>query len=802
MKIVRFLITFLITISLTVGLNYKIGDIPPMGKFLDPFNGFWKNAEIGQPEDQNFNLSALQDPVEVVYDEHMIPRIFARNEQDLYFMQGYITAYHRLWQMEIQALSAAGRISEIVGSRALAFDRLQRRKGLPYGAKNALKAIRRDNHLYPLLLRYTEGVNTLIEELDYADYPIEYKILNYKPELWTPLKTMYLLMYMSDMLSTHEEDLENTNTLQVLGKDTFDLMFPDREPGNVPIIPPGTEWEFEPLEIARKDLDYYQELVNTTIPKPNPNNGSNNWVLGSSKTARGNPLLANDMHLSLNLPSIWFLMQLSAPGINVFGGTIPGALGVIVGFNDSISWGVTNAQRDVVDWYNIEYRDHEKKEYKYDNKWLKTQKVIEEFNIRGEGPFYDTIFFTHYGPVVYDQNFPTSKQVMNYAMKWTGHDESQEQKAFYLLNKAGNYDTFVDAIRLFDCPAQNFVFASVQKDIAALVNGKFPLKWKEQGKFLMNGANSAHEWQDIIPREHNPHSLNPERDYLFSANQYPVDSTYPYYIYDTQYEMFRNRRIQNQLEEIQQARPEEMMVLQNDNYNLKAEMSLPFFLNHLDTLNLSAQAREVYAGLKKWNYYNDIEQSAPSVYEVWWRMFYRELWQDFRLDSLPLNKPGPYHTIQMLQDQPELLFTLNPVNDPEQQLTQLIQTTYQQAIDSVSQWSEVKQQDYNWGRFKSTGIMHILGLEAFSHPDVAVGGYDHIINANDERHGASFRIIMEMSHPVKAWTIFPGGQSGNPGSKFYDNYIDRWRNGKYLEVSIMDPNTKADNILFTHNFQP
>ena len=441
-------------------------------------------------------------------------------------------------------------------------------------------------------------------------------------------------------------------------------------------------------------------------------------------------------------------------------------------------------------------------EYRYDNKWLKSQKHIEEIIIRNEEPFYDTIYFTHYGPVVYEENFPAGSYIENYAMKWTAHNPSFEQKTLYLLNRGRNYDDFVNALQYFECPAQNFVFASVDNDIAMHVQGKFPLKWEGQGRFLLNGANSAHEWQDIIPFSHNPSIINPPQNFLSSANQIPVDSTYPYYVYDFHYEDFRNRRINSRLNELENVRAEEMMALQTDNYNLKAALSLPTMLDNLDTLSLSTTEQEFYSLLKDWGYYNNANLEAPSVYELWWNNFYNLLWDEFDNNSIALNKPEHYNTINFL-NQENPIFT-DVVNTPENEtLEDLFRDSFVQTIDSLKIWEELNEKQYEWGQFKSTSLLHLLKIKSFSRENVNVGGYKHIVNANNERHGVSIRIIVELSDPVKAWTVYPGGQSGNPGSPYYDNFVDEWSRGRYLQVLFLqEVSQNESDLLFTQYLEP
>ncbi|MEN9525856.1 MAG: hypothetical protein RLZZ256_1240, partial [Bacteroidota bacterium] len=233
---------------------------------------------------------------------------------------------------------------------------------------------------------------------------------------------------------------------------------------------------------------------------PDPSNGSNNWVLAGSKTRSGAPILCNDPHLELSLPSIWYEMQLQGPNSNVYGVSLPGSPYVIIGFNDSIAWGVTNSQRDVKDYYRIKFKDDSRTEYWFDGQWRKSKIRIEAIEVKGKGTIYDTVAYTIMGPVMFDASFTdTLAKGENLAVRWTGHDASNEGRTFYQLNRAKNYDEYEAAIQHFACPGQNFVFASKTGDIAIWQQGKFPARWPDQGLYIMPGEDSTFFWQGYIP---------------------------------------------------------------------------------------------------------------------------------------------------------------------------------------------------------------------------------------------------------------------------------------------------------------
>ena len=808
MKFVRFIFALVLTIIFFSYFNFKNDEIPPLGKFLNPFVGFWQNGESDEIKLSGIIKSdKLKSIVKVQYDNEHIPHIFAENDYDVYFTQGYVTASDRLWQMDFQVLATEGRLSEVLGAKfgeknILEFDRTQRRKGLKYAAIRSLEGAASDTKLMEVLQAYSDGVNAYIDELSYKDYPIEYKMLDYEPKYWSPYRSMLLLKYMADMLSSWEADFENSNAMTLFGIEDFELLFPDKYSANDPIIPSEKRWDFKAVAPLDRVKEYPKIRKSDLIEKVDEKHGSNNFVVGRSRTLNGSVILANETDLSLNLPSIWYIAQLSAPGMNVYGSSLPGAPGVITGFTDSIAWGVTNAKRDVVDWYQIEFRNDQRKEYKYDNMWLKTEAIVERIDVRDDEPFYDTIIHTHYGPVVYDRNFKGESERANFAMKWTAHEESKELMTFYLLNRGKNYEDFVNALEYHCAPAQNFAFGAVNGDIAMWVNGRFPVKWETQGKFIMNGSDSRFEWGEDIPHAHKAHILNPDQGFLSSANQHPVDSTYPYYTYDYNYEMYRNRRINDRLRYLESFSVKDAMKLQNDNYNYRASESLPTMLNTLDTTKLDANALKYYSQLRKWDYFSEPKIVTPTMYEEWWNQLYDLIWDEFDDQSVALKKPRVFNTIRLINTDSLNKYFDKKTTTKVETLKDLLDESFAGMVGTLE---ERKQQNksLDWYSYKGSSVKHLLKLDPFSVNNVEVGGNKNIVNATSKSHGPSWRMIVELSADgVKAWGVYPGSQTGNPGHPGYAKYVTDWANGNYFKLNFLHGSEENNpNIIQTVIFK-
>ena len=795
MKYFKFFLSFTLLIAIFYLLNTKFGSIPAIGKFLYPTQGIWQNEASEATINANFNIKGFSNSVTVHYDKYLIPHIFAQNDTDLYKAQGYITAKHRLWQMDFQIRAAAGRLSEVIGVDAINYDKIQRRKGMVFGAENNLKVILDSPDNVAVLEAFRDGVNTYISSLEPKDYPVEFKLLDYKPEPWTLKKTALLLMFMTDMLAGGGDDLEYTNMLKKFGKERFDLLFPDFFQDMDPVIPNDstwTNWQVNTPEVPKDDFIY--EYTKETIPKPHPDNGSNNWAISPEKSYSGNPILANDPHLGLNLPSIWFAMQLATPDKNTYGVTLPGSIGIIIGFNNNISWGVTNATRDVKDWYKITFKDGNRNEYLYDGSWKATTKTIEEIKVRGQKTVIDTVVYTHHGPVTYDATFKGRGDKIGYAMKWVGHLGGDITNTFIKLNEAKNYNDYKDAIKTYVAPAQNFAFSSNQGDIALWVQGKFPNKWKGQGKFLMDGSNPKHDWQSFIPQQHNAHIKNPKRGFVSSANQTPTDSTYPYYYFNDGYDTYRSRVINTFFRSKEKFNIQDFKDLHNNNYNLKAAEILPQMITSIEGVDLNEKERDVLDEIKSWDYYNDIGKTGPIIWSIWSRDLYRLVWDEMQGDSLAMESPYIFQTINMLKNYPNDEF-MDIIDTPKKETAQdLFLISFKDTVEHLDNLEES-----NWGDYKGTYVGHLLqGLPAFSRLNLPIGGDGGIVNATSRNHGPSWRMIVEMSSPPQAIGIYPGGQSGNPGSKYYDNFIDDWAAGTYMQLYFLQDASETQNIKFTH----
>lgn len=818
MRILRFLIALLLTASVVWLLQtpQSVGGntLPALGAFFNPFSGFWKNAEPakGFLYEKNMNLPGLKGKVEVVYDDLLVPHIFAENNEDAVRVQGYITAQHRLWQMDIATRKASGRLSEVLGERTLNIDRLARRRGMVFAAENNVLGWSKSPEGMSLLKAYAEGVNAYISQLSPADYPIEFKLLNYAPEPWSVLKTALVVEAMAETLCSGEDDLAATNSLTQFGRDTFDYLYPKWNPKQRPIIPDTGQWKDwnvlpPPAAPAigslsgvfeNNEIDFFQNKTPSDyIP------GSNNWAVASTNTASGHPLLCNDPHLNLTLPSIWFQIQMHTPEQNVYGVSLQGVPGVIIGFNENLAWGVTNVGHDVADWYRLQWTNAERTKYSLDGEIREVQRKPEVINIKGKAPLLDTVRYTVWGPVVHD--FDPEHPLRDCALRWITHDQPDRtgMNVFMFLAAGKNYDDYRAALKGYDCPAQNFVFATRSGDIAITVQGKFPVRAPEQGRFVQDGSRWTNAWHDFIPAERVPAVKNPSRGFVFSANQHSTPPTYPYYYLGGDFDDDRGRHIYDRLSAMKNATTDSMKTVQLDNFSQRAADALPLMLRLLDLSRLDADGQKMADELAAWGFCYDADATAPPCYEVWFDSCYLKTWDEMtalREQKMRVLMPERWRFIEMLEKDTASVFFDHPATPQRETARDIVNEAF-----SLMQnyFRQNPQKRTGWGQFRGFTLKHIAQIDAFSRLDLVLGGHGSAPNAMTRTHGPSWRMIVELSDRVRGLGVYPGGQSGNPGSRWYDNMVDTWAKGEYYNLLFLSSlNETSDRILGRQTFSP
>lgn len=779
-----FILCTSISIILLVFLSRSIqlGDtrLPPLGDFLNPFTGFWNQAESGKAgSHETYSTDFLEDSINIEFDKRFVPHVFARNDADAFYAQGFLHAKHRLFQMDLTSRAMAGRLSELLGSRTLAQDVFARRINFPAAVENKYKSWSRHPDMMELAEAYVRGVNEYISRLKPKDYPIEYKLINGQPELWSLRKTVSISISLAATLNLNLSDFEHTNTLLSLGSKNFKKMFP---PFPDSLLPVDIEKQYYPdsvPELAPQIYDQFSYMPTENPMKNEPGVGSNNWAVNAILTKDSIPMVANDPHLPLNLPSIWYELQIHTPEYSTHGVSVPGMPSIVIGFNNYAAWGLTNAPIDVLDSYKIKWSDKKRGKYLLDGQEKSASLRTETIIVKGEENHVEEIYDTYWGPVLFADSLSQHQDI---AVKWMSRlpSEKCDFRALFNLMKARDLEDYQAALEHFYVPGQNIVFASTEDSIAITVQGKFPIKRPNQGRFIMDGSLTSNDWQGIIPMKDLPRMVNPERKYVISANEWPTYPEYPYY-YSGNFDQYRGRAIAGFLDTLPPLTVESMQLIQNSTFNLKAAEILPTLLQLLPA---KVSDQTLADSLVQWDYEYQANSPLPTFTELWIQECSDLTFDELKpSDTFPLLHPPAWRLGELLIQNPnDIIF--DRVNTPKVRETarNIVLTAWENAVDK---YRNIQPEKRKWGRFAGLSITHMLKIPEFSHLNLMTGGNGNTINAITKKNGPSWRMIVELARDsVSGHVIYPGGQSGNPGSKYYDNFIDDWLHGKYYKVQL------------------
>ena len=437
------------------------------------------------------------------------------------------------------------------------------------------------------------------------------------------------------------------------------------------------------------------------------------------------------------------------------------------------------------------FRSDTRQEYWFNGKWEKTRLREEKIKVKGGKTVLDTVAYTIFGPVVYDKSFsPEAANKRSIALRWTAHDPSNEGLMWFYLDRARNYDDYYNSLKNFVCPGQNMLFASKSGDIAIWQQAKFPARWLGQGLYIMPGEDSSYMWQGFIPQKENPHVINPERGFIASANQRPADSSYPYFI-PGNYITTRAITIAKRLEAMQNVSVKDMMNLQNDYYNTFASECLPLLLKFIKETEVS-DGRKYLEIVKSWDLQATPDSKGQTIFITWWDSLQKFIWAD-DFEKITTNKyiPESRTTLEALLKDSAFKYIDDTKTPEKEDLFDAVTIAYQRAVPQLQK--EEQAGTLEWSKHKDPTIFHILKtITAFARPGLNVGGDGNIINAITKSHGPSWRMIVQLSPITEAYAVYPGGQSGNPGSKYYDNFVDSWTKGEYFTLWMMRRSDATD----------
>ncbi|HYK73191.1 MAG TPA: penicillin acylase family protein [Pseudoneobacillus sp.] len=726
------------------------------------------------------NLPGLSEPVVVIRDPFGVPHIQAENEKDLFLAQGYVQAQDRLFQMDLSRRQASGRLSEVIGKATLERDKYFRTLGLRRAAEDSYNQYSSEGK--NALNWFAKGVNLYIQQMEKSNkLPIEFTLLGYEPEPWSEVDSLTIGKYMAFDLGGHWEDqafrqylLQNYST-----EKAYDL-FP-AYPKDAPYI------------ISKSEIDIEKAFAGAVIPAEF--NGSNNWVVAGSKTKSGKPLLADDPHLSLGTPSIWYQMHLEAPTVNVSGVIFAGIPGIILGHNETIAWGVTNTGPDVQDLFIEKRNPSNHNEFLFMDKWEKAKIVKEPIKVKGEKTIDYEVMITRHGPVISDFAGEAGKNEV-LALQWTALEPSPELEAVLNMNKAKNWDEFETALQKFHTPTQNFVFASTDGTIAYKANGKIPIRKKGDSLLPVPGWTGEYEWEGYIPFDELPKVVNPASGFISTANNKVINDQYPYHISHNWAQPYRQMRIQEFLNEKNNLTLEDMQSLQMDQLDLQAREFVPILLKHLPEKQ-TKQQKEVMALLNKWDFQDHVEDAAPLIFHFWMKNIKTILFKD----EIPAEMMELFGGQKQAVD--ELIRRASkgqegPWMKDRGGLNQVVQSSFDQTMKELETVYGKKLNDWHWGDYHQVQFFHPLSsvrplnyLFNFEN-NIPVGGSSVTVQAASYRedgvvnHGGSWRFVIDMSNPTKGKHLVGPGQSGHVLSEWYHNQMDDWANGEYHTTSIKE----------------
>ncbi|WP_093855994.1 penicillin acylase family protein [Tenuibacillus multivorans] len=761
-----------------------VGLLLVVGASLLIYVNAYINRSLAQTEGE-IELSDLNQTVEVVRDEKGVPHIKAANDYDLFYAQGYVTAQDRLFQMEMSRRQASGELSEVAGEAALNQDKYFRSLGLRRAAEQSLELY--DDEELKALEAYAEGVNQYIEEANVNNaFPVEFKLMGIDDMRdWTVVDSLTIGKYMAYDLGGHwERQAFNYYLLNHFNEEEAYELFPTYPEDALTNI---------------SDEEYVDVTASLTrAPRTHEFNGSNNWVVSGDKTASGRPLLANDPHLGLATPSIWYQVHLQSENYNVSGVIFAGVPGVILGQNEHIAWGVTNVGPDVQQLYLEKRHEENPHLFLYDDEWVEADVITETIHVKDQDPVEYEIVETKHGPIISEFANGTDEvdTTTAFSVDWTALEPTTELAAVLEFNRATNWEEFEKALENFHAPAQNFVFASKDGTIAYKANGKIPKYVNRDHALLpLPGWKSEYDLDEFIPFDELPTLINPEKGFIATANNKVITDQYPYHISHIWAQPYRYTRIHEVLENSNDLTVEDMMDLQMDQMNLQARQFTPIFIDVLKQVDLSEQEQKAVNLLEEWDYVDDKDKAQPLIFHQLVKHIEDELFQKhIPEDVLTMFKGSGQNVDQLIMqayEGEEVLWI-----DKNGGLEQVLSTAFTKTIEDLSAMQGESIDDWRWGEYHKVYFAHPLSnisiLDRFfsKTEPVPVGGSNVTVMAASFKdngiadHGASWRFIIDMADLTESYHIVGPGQAGHYRSQWYDDQIIDWVEGDYHQTSI------------------
>lgn len=781
--------------------------------------GYWFITKSQPQIDGTLHVAGLKSKVEVVRDPLGIPHIYTDNADDLLFAQGYVEAQDRLWQMEYNRRIGHGTLSEMFGAAAIKQDRFLRTIGLARAARADVAAMS-DTEKRPLQA-FANGVSAFIATHG-DNLPVEFTILGIKPAPWDPVDTVAWGKVMAyDLGGNYDAELLRASLIEKLGAAKAQALMPPypatgpftippeaKQYASVIASPEGAKQSPSNLEIASSPSSLLAKTPTVSIGTPNLSEiaaldaslglrgegvGSNDWVIDGSKSATGKPLLANDPHLGIQMPSIWYEVGLhcvplsDACPYNVVGYTFPGVPGVIIGHNDRIAWGVTNVDPDVQDLFIEEINPQNPNQYKFNGKWEDMQIVDEPIKVHDVVSETLHVQVTRHGPIM-TPVLPGVTQPL--ALQWTALRERSHLFASVLqIDRAQNWDEFRSALRQWDAPSQNFVYADVDGNIGYQMPGNVPIRAKGDGSVPAPGTGD-YEWTGYIPFDQLPFVYNPPTHFVATANQAVVPPTYKYLITGDWSAPYRKQRIDDLLKAKDKLSVDDFKAIQGDVYSIP-DAQLQKYIVALTPSGFLQQG--AMTQVKAWDGRFTTDTIGGTIVEV----TYQRLLKNLFADKMGANLFTTYQGADDYARQVVIALLAQPTSDwwGSAGRDAVLQKSFAEAVDYLGNQFGDAPGDWHWGRLHTATFEHPLGsvqplnLLFNAGPVAAPGGVFTVFATSFDGTDpyaastiSSMRQIIDLSNLSNSLQINTTGQSGQPLNKHYSDMILLWRDTQYAPM--------------------
>lgn len=755
------------------------------------------------------SLDGLTADVEVFRDQFGIPHVYAETEHDLYTAVGFLLAQDRLWQMDLLRRVTLGRLSEIFGEDFVETDLLLR--ALRYTDKSMHLLQITDPEIKDAFKAFADGVNQYLMAHS-GKLPPEFAILGYKPEPWESYHSVNLIGYMAWELKAGWSELLLEKIKSVVDSVHMIEILPDISVYKSFVYP-----EFNP---DMTSISVLSDLMEITGKLDGLGveifNGSNNWAVSGNKSVTGKPILANDMHLSLNIPGIWYQIHQIVKGkLNVTGVVLPGQPFVICGHNDQIAWGMTNTYVDNMDFYLEKINPSNSNQYLYLDEWKDFDIKRELITIKGGDTVLRETRFSHRGPVISGFKKIENETV---TMHWVGDEFSNELKTVYLLNRAGNWEEFKEALKTFTSISQNIVYADQEGNIGLFCAAGIPIRNRNKSSGILPGWTDEFNWKGMVPFEELPYSYNPQNGFVSSANNKTVNETYPYHIgnwYDVPYRIDRIRELL--------AAKEKLSVddFRNIQLDQKSKMAIHFqpqlleaLENHDGLSELQQQCMHLYGS---WDGVMSENGPEAAIFETFYiklreNLFSDELGKELfeNLDNVStVIRPAVY----CILERNESVWADDISTEEMESLADIYVRSFQEAVDDLQHQFGDEPSKWEWGNLHQITLKHPLSsarildrVFSLNRGPYKVGGSFHTVSCYafpvrdplQVNHGSSHRHIFTFDNWDESLTIIPTGNSGIPASKNYCDQTDMYIGGEYHKDLFSRKVVESDAVFHMH----